>query len=274
MLIAHIADLHVSGDGRPVHDLVDTDAATRAVVAAVAALDPQPDVVLVTGDLTHAGEPGAAERARALLAPLRPPVFVCPGNHDRRGQLRTAFGRRADDADDDWMCYVVEEFPVRLIALDSVVDDPFSAALPPAQIAWLAARLAEAPDRPTAIFLHHPPFDTGISWLDEMRIAVGRDELGALFARHRNVRAVLCGHLHQPMRGTWFGTPVFAGPSVMNRVAFTGRLPDGSPTVEVVAPPGFVLHRVGASDWQSDICFLNGHVEVWAPSLPDPWADS
>ena len=99
-------------------------------------------------------------------------MFVCPGNHDRRGQLRTAFGRRADDADDDWMCYVVEEFPVRLIALDSVVDDPFSAALPPAQIAWLAARLAEAPDRPTAIFLHHPPFDTGISWLDEMRIAV------------------------------------------------------------------------------------------------------
>ena len=70
MLIAHIADLHVSDDGAPVHGLVDTDAAVRAVVAALKALDPAPDVIVAAGDITHDGDGIAAARARKLLADL------------------------------------------------------------------------------------------------------------------------------------------------------------------------------------------------------------
>ncbi len=89
MLIAHIADLHVSDDGLPVHDLVDTDAATRAVVAALNALDPAPNVIIAAGDLTHDGDGVAAARAKALLGGLPAPVLVCTGNHDRAGRRRS-----------------------------------------------------------------------------------------------------------------------------------------------------------------------------------------
>jgi 3',5'-cyclic AMP phosphodiesterase CpdA len=37
------------------------------------------------------GEPAAYARLRALLRPLRPPVFVIPGNHDDRAALGDAF---------------------------------------------------------------------------------------------------------------------------------------------------------------------------------------
>lgn len=272
MLIAHVADLHVSADGRPVHDLVDTDAATRGVVDAVNAA--RPDVVLVTGDLTHDGDAAAAGRARDLLRRLDAPVYVCPGNHDRRETLRAAFGRRDDDRDDAWMAYVVEDLPVRLIALDAATEDPMVGALETAQVDWLAARLAEQPERPTAIFLHHPPFDTGIDWLDQIGISEGRDDLGAVLAAHRNVRALLCGHLHRPMRGAWYGAPVIAAPSVMNRVAFVGENADGSPMTEIAAPPGFVLHRVVNGAWDPNMCFLNGHSEPWLAAMPDPWANN
>lgn len=270
MLIAHIADLHVSADGRPVHDLVDTDAATRGVIEAVNAA--RPDVVLVAGDLTHDGDLAAAERARAMLAGLDAPVYVCPGNHDSRDTLRAAFGRRTDDVCDDWMAYAVEDLPVRLIAMDAATDDPMVGELAASQVAWLAERLAEQPERPTAIFLHHPPFDTGIDWLDQIGISRGRDDLGAVLAAHRNVRALLCGHLHRPMRGGWYGAPVLAAPSVMDRVAFVGENPDGSPVAAIAAPPGFALHRVVNGTWRPDLCFLNGHFEEWQAALPDPWA--
>lgn len=274
MLIAHITDLHVSDDGKPVHDLVDTDAATRAVVAALRALDPPPDVILATGDLTHDGDGVAAARARALLEGLPAPVLVCTGNHDRRESLRAAFGRRADDRDDAWMAYAVEDFAERLICLDAATDNPFVGAMPLAQADWLAARLAEQPERPTILFLHHPPFDTGIKWMDEIGIGAGRDALWRVVAAHRNIRAILCGHLHRPMAGVWAGVPVYAAPSVMDRVEFVGMRPDGTPEVKISAAPGYVLHRTGGDRWDARLCFVDGHGEAWEPAMPDCFAEN
>ena len=273
MLIAHITDLHVSDDGAPVHDLVDTDAATRAVVAALNALDPAPDVILATGDLTHDGDGIAAERARALLESLRAPVLVCTGNHDRRESLRAAFGRHASDADDAWMAYTVEDFPVRLIALDAATEDPMVGAMPAEQAEWLAARLAEQPERPTILFFHHPPFDTGVAWMDAIGITSGREALWRAVVARPNILAILSGHLHRPMQGTWAGTAVYAAPSVMDRVEFIGMRPDGTPEVAVSAAPGFALHRTDGAAWRSQLCFVDGHPEDWSEALPDPYAE-
>lgn len=274
MLIAHIADLHVSDDGLPVHDLVDTDAATRAVVAALNALDPAPDVIIAAGDLTHDGDGVAAARAKALLAGLPAPVLVCTGNHDRRESLRAAFGRHASDVDDAWMAYTVEDFPVRLIALDAATDDPFVGAMPEAEAEWLAARLAEQPDRPTILFLHHPPFDTGIGWMDAIGITIGRDALWRVVAAHRNILAVLSGHLHRPMAGRWAGVAVYAAPSVMDRVEFIGMRPDGSPEVAISAAPGYALHETDGTAWSTRLCFVDGHEEDWAAAMPDAYAEN
>ena len=42
----------------------------------------EPELVVVTGDLTHRNTPSQHERAAALLRSLGPPLLVIPGNHD------------------------------------------------------------------------------------------------------------------------------------------------------------------------------------------------
>ena len=55
---------------------------------------PQPDCVVVTGDLTDCGLPEEYEIVRDCLAALSMPVFVIPGNHDRRENLAAVLRAR------------------------------------------------------------------------------------------------------------------------------------------------------------------------------------
>ena len=87
-LLAQLSDPHIGADwggGDPVAGLA-------AAVAAVLALPQAPDAVLVSGDLVDHATDAEYEQARKLLAPLRAPLFVLPGNHDDRGALRRHFG--------------------------------------------------------------------------------------------------------------------------------------------------------------------------------------
>ena len=85
--IAQISDPHVGLHA----DYADSVVALERAVAAVAAMDPAPVAVLLTGDLTYDGNPAEYERVRELLEPLAMPVHPIPGNHDRRENLRAAF---------------------------------------------------------------------------------------------------------------------------------------------------------------------------------------
>ena len=139
---------------------------------------------VATGDLVDAGTEAEYAYLRALLAPLDMPVYVIPGNHDARDALRSAF---ADDgylpAKGPFLQYAIEDFPVRILALDTLVPGAPGGRLCAERLAWLEARLAEAPQRPTVILMHHPPFETGILHMDAMNCA-GGEALGQVIARH------------------------------------------------------------------------------------------
>ena len=55
MIIAHITDLHVVAKGRLFHPMISTNARLVDAVAHINSLDPRPDVVIVSGDLTEHG---------------------------------------------------------------------------------------------------------------------------------------------------------------------------------------------------------------------------
>ena len=97
MLIAPFSDTHIKIPGKLAYGRVDTATMLQASVAHLAAMQPQPDLLLITGDLVDLGRPAEYEYLRSLLTPLRMPmlVLVIAGNHDERQALREAF---ADEA--------------------------------------------------------------------------------------------------------------------------------------------------------------------------------
>ena len=84
MLIAHITDTHITSPGTLLMGIVDTASTLERAVAALNRLDPSPDTIVLTGDLVESGAPEEYAHLQALLAPLRMPVFVIPGDHDSR----------------------------------------------------------------------------------------------------------------------------------------------------------------------------------------------
>ncbi|MGG2362249.1 phosphodiesterase, partial [Salmonella enterica] len=92
-----------------------------------------------------------------MLARLAAPLLPIPGNHDARGAMRAAFAELSLFRDDRFLHFAVDLGPVRVIGLDSLEPGKVEGRLCPDRLAWLDARLAEAPGRPTLIALHHPP---------------------------------------------------------------------------------------------------------------------
>jgi Icc protein len=78
---------------------------------------PQPDAVLVSGDLAENASDAEYELVRDLLAPLKAPLYVLPGNHDDRRALHRHFG--VPGAGGDPVQYSVDLGALRLVVLDT-----------------------------------------------------------------------------------------------------------------------------------------------------------
>lgn len=245
MLLAQFSDLHIQADSSN-EDFVATEACLQAAVAHLNTLSPSPDALLITGDLVDNGLAADYARLRACLARLNMPVYVQPGNHDDRIELCRAF------ADVDYLPapgafiqYAVEHLPVRLLVLDTLIPGQVEGALCGERLAWLAARLAEQPNRPTIVALHHPPFDTGLQGMDGIGLGEGREALAELVAAHPQIERVLCGHLHRSIQRRWQGTLASVCPSVTHALYLD--LGGQGLIGKTLEPPAYQLHQWTAS---------------------------
>ena len=183
MLIAQITDLHIAEEGDYMRRFVDANAKLAAALAFLAARHRRPDVVLATGDLANDGRPAQYGLLRDLLAGCDVPMYLVPGNHDDREAFREAFRDREWLPREGPIDYVVDDHPVRLVGLDTSEPDRHDGTLDAAQLAWLDRTLTAAPDRPTLIFLHHPPFRTGLWLFDAIRLTDAA-QLREVIGRH------------------------------------------------------------------------------------------
>jgi 3',5'-cyclic-AMP phosphodiesterase len=239
MLIAQISDMHITPPGELLYKRIDTAGYLERAVAHVEALDPKPDVVLATGDLVDRGAGAEYELLRRLISPLSAPVYLIPGNHDRRDMMRQVFADHAYLPQNGFLQYVVDVGDVRLIALDTLVEGKPYGELCAERLNWLESRLGES-DRPTLLFMHHPPFDVGITAFDRAKLNHGGERLAELVRRHPNVERVMCGHVHRPIQMRWAGSMASIAPSTAHQA--TLDLHDGAPLSMMMEPPGIALH--------------------------------
>jgi 3',5'-cyclic AMP phosphodiesterase CpdA len=217
MLIAQISDMHVKAAGELLFDSMDSYGMLAAALADIATLEPTPDLLIATGDLAADGTPAEYAALRGLLDALPIPYLLLPGNHDIREALRDAFPDQPWEQDGEFLHYVVEDYPLRLVALDTLIPGAPGGSLCAERLDWLSARLDDAPDRPTAIFMHHPPFDTGIDFMDRMGLETA-SELAEILESHSQVVRVLCGHLHRAIHTALGNVQVSVAPSTCFQV--------------------------------------------------------
>jgi len=240
MLIAQITDTHILEPGDLAFGLIDTSARLAACVARLNALETPPDIVVATGDLVDSGSEVEYRQLRRLLSPLKPPVYAIPGNHDSRANMRMAFGPDGYlPGQGPFLQYTIEDYPVRIVAVDTVVEGEAGGIMDEPRLAWLAARLAEDRTRPTVIIMHHPPFATGIAHMDGMNCA-NAGALARVIEKNPQVERILCGHVHRAIQARFAGTVAMIGPSAAFQVALD--FTPGAPARWTDEPPGFALH--------------------------------
>jgi 3',5'-cyclic AMP phosphodiesterase CpdA len=239
MLIAHITDMHITEPGVRAFGQIDTAERLAACVTRLNNLDPAPDAAVATGDLVDKGNAAEYRNLRNVLAPLRFPVFVIPGNHDSRDNLRVAFAADGYLPAEGYLHYTVEDFPVRLIAADTLIEGEAGGIMDAPRLAWLEARLAEDRARPTILIMHHPPFSTGIGHMDRMNCA-GAGDLAAVISRNPQVERILCGHVHRAIQCRFGGTLAMIAPSTAFHIALD--FDPEAPARWTDEPAGFALH--------------------------------
>ena len=213
MLIAQISDTHISRKGTKTYGFVPMSENLIQCVDSINQLIPQPDVVLVTGDITSSGQAEEFNYAYNLLNRLEIPYYVIPGNHDNRNLLRSIFGEdKCPATSNGKIDYVIENGKLRLIALDSTFSGNPGGEITEAQAQWLDARLKEKQSQPTLIFMHLPPVNCGVLETDVDGF-IGKEHLGEVINRHTNVEKIICGHIHLPINTRWCGTVISSSPS-------------------------------------------------------------
>jgi Icc protein len=258
-LLLQLSDLHIREPGRLAYGRLDTAPYLRQAVDTILRLPQQPHAVVLTGDLTDFGRAAEYAHLRALLTPMGMPLYLMPGNHDDRDQLRHSFPEHSYLGTSGFVQYSVAVGGMQLVALDTVVPGASHGSLCTQRLQWLADTLDAHRDRPVVIAMHHPPFETLIGHMDDIGLLQGAAELEALVARHPNVERIVCGHLHRSIQVRFGGTLAMTAPSPAHQVCLD--LAPSAASAWTLEPPGFVLHALSTRGQLSSHIVASGQFD-------------
>lgn len=245
-ILVQLSDPHIKHLGTLAYGRVDTAGSLQRAVSQILRMRQPAEAIIITGDLTDFGRREEYEHLRQLLSPLSQipcPIYLMPGNHDARDELRRAFFDHpylSASSDSDFVQYSVNLGGLRLVTVDTVVPMASHGAICEQRLAALDVMLRQDKNTPTIVAMHHPPFRTFIEHMDEIGLLAGADAMECLVASHPQVKRVICGHLHRPIQALWANTIALTAPSTAHQVRLD--LAADAPSAFVMEPPGFLIH--------------------------------
>lgn len=216
--IVQLSDCHVAADRKADYRGLNADRALASLLPAIRRW--QPDLVMVTGDVSEDASPASYARVAAALSSIGAPVVALPGNHDDPAVMRRHFpqGPWAGPlftAARGW----------QLVLLDSTARGEIGGVLQAEQLAALNEGLKRSASKHVLVALHHQPVPVGSPWID--RYALGQAErLLELLEGDPRVRCITWGHVHQDYSATrgdmlLLGSPSSVANSIPGRPKFT-----------------------------------------------------
>tara|TARA_B110000503_G_scaffold26395_1_gene41704 strand:- start:1459 stop:2214 length:756 start_codon:yes stop_codon:yes gene_type:complete len=250
MIIAQISDSHIDPESDRLDDRLKN---LRCVVDDVNNLDPAPDIVIHTGDVVHNGSQEKYALALSILRHLRAPLHACAGNRDDRALIIKSFqtGQHLEP-DSGFLQYSIDDYPVRLIALDTLCSTSNMGDYCQLRADALSRMLDQEPHKPTVLFMHHPPFEIVDSiypfQFDNWDTV---DHLVGVLKQHDQVKQLLCGHTHRFSKGSIHGVAASTVPSIAVDLRF-GEVPEGAQL-----KPVYQLHTYDGSGFNSETVVCN-----------------
>lgn len=232
MLIAQVSDIHASPEN---------DHLSRFDKVLNWLTHLQPDVLVLTGDLTDGHWQEGYKQIADRLNQQNYPSLILPGNSDERSLMRSVWDENkwAHDAQGEALHFFHNTSGIRLIGLDSTIDYKDYGNVTD-HLEWLDNQLSDAGSPPSLLFMHHHVFASGIPTLDET-MCRGLPEMDGLIRRApARLLAISTGHVHRPIAGTFAGIPAYICGSVCpaNPVWFgTVNTPPAND------PPALMIHR-------------------------------
>ena len=267
LTIAQITDLHITTEKDPLNQRRNEDR-LRQAMKAIHALRPRPVAIIASGDLVDRGEVEEYAELKRLMAGSQIPIYYAMGNHDARAPFLEIFGGDPGCRTDEngFVQYAVDFGDMRMVVCDTL-GGPNHGEYDDIRAGWLERTLDAAPDRPTAVILHHPPIMSGIQWMDPDPRSPWIQRLDAALRGREQVKVLMCGHIHRAFNGVFAGHTLSAAPATsiqltLDLTAVDMHVPDGR-EILVEEPPGYALlmsngqtlttHMCLAGDWTSAV---------------------
>ena len=204
--LTQFTDPHLYGDETGSLRGVVTLSSLTAALAHAQLRDWPPEAVLVTGDIVQ-DDPAGYAHFRRLFGSLGMPVLCLPGNHDEPQAMRRELNGRPFVLGGS-----LDLGLWRIVLLDSCLAGSASGRLSERSLAELDEALGSARNRHCLVCLHHHPIDMESRWLDRVGLENAAEFLN-IIDRHRSVRAIVWGHVHQNYDGLRKGVRLLATPS-------------------------------------------------------------
>ena len=243
MIIAQITDLHIGFHGPEMG--CENTKRLESVLAELSTQTRQPDLLLVTGDLVETGANWAYEKLKNTLDDVKFPYYLTIGNHDDREAFSKIFSD--ENFTDGFLQYTIENWPLRIIVLDTLEPGRHGGAFCKTRAKWLKAELDKAPQRPTLIALHHPPIETGIGWMTASDDDEWVIRLHDVISKYDNIVHIISGHIHRSIFKRFAGTNLSVARAVAPQVALDlAKIDIDTPDNRIMlvdAKAGYSLHE-------------------------------
>lgn len=238
--VLQITDTHIVCDGALVSNRLETSGALSRLIDRIMSIRHQTgpvDAVLVSGDLSDDGSSESYERFKTLLAPLDLPLLVIPGNHDAREPMRAAFvDQFMPNGPLNWVNKIDE---LTIIGLDTLVEGTGKGTLTAPTLDFLKTTLASVQNEPILLAMHHPPFRSGIIFMDDIGLT-NRGAFRDVVAAHTGPLRIVCGHIHSMMVTDVGGHTAISAPSPCSTFTYDRR--DDATVGYMALEDGCLLH--------------------------------
>jgi 3',5'-cyclic-AMP phosphodiesterase len=190
--LIQLTDTHLVGDATRTLRGINTLDTFKAALAHASNRFQAADAMLLSGDLVHDDAAGY-KHIVDQLGDSKIPVYCIAGNHDVPDHMNSTLSRAPFQIGgtalmDRWA----------IVLLDSFIANSDSGRIGAAQLQHLDRTLTQHASLHVMVCLHHHPIKMRSDWLDTVGLE-DATEFHKVIARHKNVRAITWGHVHQSL---------------------------------------------------------------------------